>query len=50
MARIELKSTTCDVISVRAQPLGRTRIAYRVIDEYPEDWTLSCSPKPADDL
>jgi hypothetical protein len=45
IARIELKSTTGDVISVRARPLGRTRIAYRVIDEYPEDWTLSCSPK-----
>jgi hypothetical protein len=45
ISRIELASTTSDTISVRARPLGRTRIAYRIVDEYPEDGTLSCSPK-----
>lgn len=37
IARIELRSVLSDVISIRARPLGR-RIAYRVVDEYPEDW------------
>jgi hypothetical protein len=33
IARITLKSTTCDVISLRARPL-REGIAYRCVDEY----------------
>jgi hypothetical protein len=36
IARISLLSVTADQISVRARPLGR-RIAYRIVDEYPED-------------
>lgn len=36
IARIELQSTTRDVISIRARPSGRIRrrIHYRVVDEY----------------
>lgn len=39
IARIRIASTTSDVTSVYARPLGR-RIAYRVVDEYDGD-TLS---------
>jgi hypothetical protein len=36
IVRVELDSTTSDVISLRARPIGRTRprIAYRLVDEY----------------
>lgn len=37
IARIELQSTTCDVISVRARSSG-SRILYRVCDEYGTDF------------
>jgi hypothetical protein len=33
IARIELASTTSDVISLRARPTG-SRIRYRIVDEY----------------
>ena len=33
IARIELASTTSDVISLRARPAG-SRIRYRIVDEY----------------
>ena len=39
IARIELKSTTSDVISVRARPIGQDKIAYRIVDEYESDET-----------
>jgi hypothetical protein len=39
IARIELQSTTSDVISVRARPSG-SRILYRVTDEYKTEYEL----------
>ena len=33
IARIELQSTTADVISVRARPVGESKIGYRIVDE-----------------
>ena len=36
IARVSINSTTCDVTTVYARPVGR-RIAYRVIDEYDGD-------------
>jgi len=39
VARIELKSTTCDVISLRARPLN-SRIRYRLVDEYSSEFRL----------
>jgi hypothetical protein len=33
IARIELQSTTCDVMSLRARPSG-PRVRYRLVDEY----------------
>jgi hypothetical protein len=39
IARIELQSTTSDVISVRARPRGK-RIEYSVRDEYQVEYTL----------
>jgi hypothetical protein len=39
IARIELESTTSDVISVRARPRGR-RIEYAVCDEYQTDFAI----------
>ena len=40
IARIELQSTTSDVISVRARPRGK-RIEYSVCDEYQVEYRLS---------
>jgi len=40
IARICLQSTTSDVISVRARPSARSTIAYRVVDEYEEEFVL----------
>ena len=37
IARIELQSTTADVISVRARPVGENKITYRIVDEYESD-------------
>jgi hypothetical protein len=39
MARIELESTTSDVISLRARPIG-PRIKYRLLDEYETEFRL----------
>src|SRR5260221_14205166 len=39
IARIELKSTTYDVISLRARPIG-SRIRYRLVDEYETEYRL----------
>jgi hypothetical protein len=39
IARIELQSTTSDVISIRARPRGR-RIEYSVCDEYQVEYRL----------
>src|SRR5262249_54329155 len=39
IARIELESTTSDVISLRARPLG-VRIKYRLVDEYSTEFQL----------
>jgi hypothetical protein len=39
IARIELESTTCDVISLRARP-GGPRIKYRLVDEYETEFRL----------
>jgi hypothetical protein len=39
IARIELTSTTSDVISLRARPSG-PRIKYRVVDEYQTEFQL----------
>ena len=39
VARIELKSTTYDVISLRARPLN-SRIRYRLVDEYSSEFRL----------
>ena len=38
IVRVDLRSTTADVLSVRARPVA-DGIAYRVVDEYPEDAT-----------
>lgn len=38
IARIELQSTTGDVISIRARPIVGNRIAYRIVDEYEDDY------------
>jgi hypothetical protein len=42
IVRIELDSTTSDVIGLRARPIGRTRprIAYTLIDEYEAKYTI----------
>src|SRR6516165_11150738 len=40
IARIELESTTSDVISVRARPRGK-RIEYSVRDEYQTEYRLA---------
>ena len=40
IARIELQSTTADVISVRAQP-ANIRIVYSIFDEYESEFTVS---------
>jgi hypothetical protein len=42
IARIELDSTTWDVISLRARPIGRTRprIAYTLVDEYETEYHI----------
>ena len=47
IARITLKSTTSDVISLRARPIPEG-IAYRIIDEYGAKFTLPIpsSPEP----
>jgi hypothetical protein len=39
IARIELESTTSDVISLRARPTG-ARIRYRLVDEYQTEFRL----------
>jgi hypothetical protein len=39
IARIELESTTCDVISVLARQSG-SRIEYSLVDEYESEFTL----------
>jgi hypothetical protein len=39
IARIELESTTSDVISLRARPSG-SRIRYRLVDEYQTEFRL----------
>jgi hypothetical protein len=39
IARIELESTTSDVISLRVRPVG-SRIKYRLIDEYETEFRL----------
>jgi hypothetical protein len=39
IARIELESTTSDVISLRARPAG-SRIRYRLVDEYQTEFRL----------
>jgi hypothetical protein len=39
IARIELESTTNDVVSLRARPSG-TRIKYRMVDEYQTEFRL----------
>src|SRR5437868_4784875 len=47
IARIELESTTADVISVRAAPQA-TRIVYSIVDEYESEFQIApaCSEKP----
>ncbi len=41
IARIELESTTADVISIRARPIdGGKRIGYRIVDEYDTDFFI----------
>jgi len=40
IARIELQSTTADIISVRAQSVGK-RIAYSICDEYESNFKVS---------
>ena len=39
IVRIELESTTYDVISLRARPVG-SRIEYKLVDEYASEFTL----------
>jgi hypothetical protein len=43
IASIRLNSTTADVISVRARPKGK-RIAYQIVDEYPDSWSYQIRP------
>jgi hypothetical protein len=47
IARIELKSTTYDVISLRARPIG-SHIKYSLVDEYETEYRLpeQTSPRP----
>jgi hypothetical protein len=42
IVRIELDSTTSDVISLRARPIGREqpRIAYSLVDEYETEYGI----------
>jgi hypothetical protein len=40
IARIELESTTSDVFSLRARPIG-SRIRYRLVDEYQTEFRLA---------
>ena len=53
VARIEMRSTTGDVLQVRARPLDG-RIAYRVVDEYatehgdPETWAYVIQPETSE--
>jgi hypothetical protein len=42
--RIQLASTTADVISVRARPVSGG-IAWRVVDEYPDDGEYTIAPE-----
>ena len=44
IVRIQLESTTADVISVRARPVSGG-IAWRVVDEYPEDGEYTIAPE-----
>jgi hypothetical protein len=44
IVRIELASTTADVISVRARPVSGG-IAWRVVDEYPNDGEYTITPE-----
>jgi len=39
IARIDMRSVTADVISIRARPT-RTRILYRIVDEYDTDYDV----------
>ncbi len=39
IAHIEFRSTTADVISMRARPIGNG-IAYRLVDEYENEWQI----------
>ena len=41
IARIELQSTTSEVISIRARPLEGGRTGYRIVDEYERDFGIS---------
>jgi hypothetical protein len=41
IARIELESTTADVISIRARRAGEHQIRYRIVDEYDTEFTVS---------
>jgi len=43
IAYVCLASTTGDTIAIRARPVGKG-IAYRIVDEYPEDGPYQCSP------
>jgi hypothetical protein len=53
VARIEMRSTTGDVLQVRARPSGG-RIAYRVVDEYatehgdPRTWAYVIQPETSE--
>ena len=42
LVRMEFRSTTADVVSIRARPVGRknVKIEYRVVDEYLSDFTF----------
>jgi hypothetical protein len=40
IARICLQSTTSDVISLRARPTASGKIAYRIVDEYDDPFSL----------
>ena len=40
IARIELKSVTADVISIRAQAIGEDKIGYRAVDEYETEFSI----------
>ena len=47
IARIELESWTCDIISVRAQSRGG-KIFYSIVDEYEDLYSWSCKPEMSD--